>query len=454
MNKYLKIGIGIVVMMLAIGFASVTTNLILNNNVKLGFNESNFDIYFSSAIPEDDGTATIDSATKKTITYSTKTLKNVGDQAILDYVVTNASTQYDANCTVEFIIDSGADEYVTITKTGFVENESKVVNAQTSAGGRILITLKKVSMEPIQINFTLKLIFTPVGKEEESEPGQVPNNEDPTPSTCVPSGYYGIKCSCDDSTYIAWLDGPYKDINNVAMNPNRVRDINYPPTGTYICGCKNGQSGYVYNTGNLLESECPVEEPEPTDENSVTEYRIDNRLPYTYNFDVPGYDDETGNNLREYVTVDITTQYHNADVELIELDEYHEEYDDELQKNYIVDGNVITDSRTQYLGVNDKKYSYRITLKAPTSTEEMKYYYKIVLRSKTNPNVIYDTKYFDFGVVYEDTYDKESYEYEVTEWYCGKEYKEMDYRQGVRPWATWFMNDGRDDYCWIAECCE
>ena len=49
---------------------------------------------------------------------------------------------------------------VTITKTGFVENEAKVVNAQTSAGGRILITLKKVSMEPIQINFTLKLIFT------------------------------------------------------------------------------------------------------------------------------------------------------------------------------------------------------------------------------------------------------------------------------------------------------
>ena len=169
MNKRIKIGIAIVVMMLAIGFAAVTTSLIVNGNVKLGFNESNFDIYFSSATSETGGSAVIDSSTRKIITYSTKTLKNVGDQATLDYVVTNASTQYDANCTVEFTIDAGAEEFVTIQQTGFVENVSKTVSAQSDENGSIKITLKKGSMEPIQINFTLVINVEPKGRTEEAD---------------------------------------------------------------------------------------------------------------------------------------------------------------------------------------------------------------------------------------------------------------------------------------------
>ena len=344
MNKQLKFGIIIVVLMLAIGFASVTTNLILNNNVKLGFNASNFDIYFSSATPEDNGTATIDSTTRQSITYSTKTLMNVGDEAYLDYVVTNASTQYDANCTVEFTIDNGADEYVTIEQTGFVENVYTTVAAKSDKNGRLKITLKKGSMEPLQIDFILKIIVEPVGREEEV------------------------------------VDEP--------------------------------------------------EEPEDpaTDENHILKMKVDNRST-TGHYDwlrIPGYDEETGTNLRQYVVLDVNIEYSNADIEVIE-------YDDDSNEP-VANSNIV-----EYLGATNKKYSYKINLRTPTTydLEESgwkRYVFKVILRSKTDSSKIYDYEWVSIAIEYDDDY-------------------QVDYHYGEQPWATWFMNDGREVFCRYEEYC-
>ena len=331
MNKRIKIGIAIVVMMLAIGFAAVTTSLIVNGNVKLGFNESNFDIYFSSATSETGGSAVIDSSTRKIITYSTKTLKNVGDQATLDYVVTNASTQYDANCTVEFTIDAGAEEFVTIQQTGFVENVSKTVNAQSDENGRIVITLKKGSMEPIQINFTLVINVEPKGRTEEAEePG------DPT-------------------------------------------------------------------------------------ENEVLKFTVNNRPSPHY---VPKYDDETGTIARTEYIVDIYTKYDNTDVLF-----YQSMWDDSSNSM------IYTSDYFEFIGKTGNKYTYRVNLAGYPS-----YFFDcfVDLVDKNDHDTVYSYNMYSFAIADGILMQRENGDYDY------------DYGYGVRPWATWFINEGRETHCgWI-----
>ncbi len=67
--------IGIILLM-SIGFAAVSTTLIINGIISISENKDDFDIYFSSAmIDTEDYTNEIISKDKKTITYTSKELK-------------------------------------------------------------------------------------------------------------------------------------------------------------------------------------------------------------------------------------------------------------------------------------------------------------------------------------------------------------------------------------------
>nr|MCR5223931.1 hypothetical protein [Bacilli bacterium] len=68
-----RIGLIILLLLLAVGFASVTTNLIINNNVNISAKTDDFSVVFKSANTEEESTATI-SEDKKVITYITKEL--------------------------------------------------------------------------------------------------------------------------------------------------------------------------------------------------------------------------------------------------------------------------------------------------------------------------------------------------------------------------------------------
>ncbi len=165
MNRNSKIGIVALILLLSIGFAAVATSLIINGVANVSINPADFDIYFSFAKAEYGGTATI-SDDKKTITYSTKTLTTVGEKAILDYTVTNNSSNYDADVTVIWnAVDniSGKDysEYYTVTRTGFDTGIPTTVEAKTSVDGSIVITLIKPILEEVEIETTMTLDATP-----------------------------------------------------------------------------------------------------------------------------------------------------------------------------------------------------------------------------------------------------------------------------------------------------
>ena len=167
MNKKAKTGIVVLLLLLAIGFAAVTTNLIINGTAKLAAANINGLVYFSAATPETGGTAEIEPVGKQTINYTTKQLMVVGDTATLDYTVLNDSAQYDVDVTMSIQIPTNSpgvtwSDYVTIEYEGFQPAEQGNDHAVNIPGkqthdGKITITLNKVSTEDIEIEFIITL---------------------------------------------------------------------------------------------------------------------------------------------------------------------------------------------------------------------------------------------------------------------------------------------------------
>ena len=153
----------VAIILMSIGFAAVSTTLIINNNIKISENETDFDVYFSKARLD-----TIDvyesgiSQDKKTITFNTNNLSKVGDKSVLTYEVTNNSNNYDAE--VRVICTPENNKYTSVTNTLDVENE--IVPARNTAKGRVTITLNQTSLEEVNEEYTCKLEFNAIERKE------------------------------------------------------------------------------------------------------------------------------------------------------------------------------------------------------------------------------------------------------------------------------------------------
>ena len=158
-KKYL--GLGILIILLSVGFAAVSTSLIINGNTAIKTNATDFDVYFSSAIAETGGTARITSNNKQ-ITYSTKELSAVGDTATLNYSIYNNSSNYDASVLVDLSITSQGDysSYYSITTTGFNSGSRVIIPGKRDATGSITITLIKPATTDITVTFTVTFAAT------------------------------------------------------------------------------------------------------------------------------------------------------------------------------------------------------------------------------------------------------------------------------------------------------
>ena len=168
------IGIIILIITLVVGFAAVTTNFIINNKTTISANYNEFDVYFSEALTDEGGSATI-SEDKKTITFDSKKLSLVNDSAVLNYSVTNASSQYDADVSVTFTANNLVDgvdysSYYSITRSGFDIDANTEVDALKTVNGSITITLLQPALEDISVTFTLTLNANAKERTEEAEP--------------------------------------------------------------------------------------------------------------------------------------------------------------------------------------------------------------------------------------------------------------------------------------------
>ena len=155
----------IAIILMSIGFASISTTLIINGNAKVSENQDDFSVIFTAATL--DGKDVYSSAvddTKKIINFTTSDLKTLNQTSILTYEVTNNSSNYDAEVKVTCVPKDGTTAKYTSIKNK-LENDATVVKAKTSLNGTLTVTLDKTSTEEVSEEYTCKLEFNAVERD-------------------------------------------------------------------------------------------------------------------------------------------------------------------------------------------------------------------------------------------------------------------------------------------------
>ena len=155
----------VAILLMSIGFAAISTTLIINGNANVSENNEDFSVIFTAAsIDGKDIYTTAVDETKKTITFTTSELKTLNQTSVLTYKVTNNSSNYDANVSVTCVPKEGTTAKYTSIKNK-IDNDATVVKAKSSVNGTLTITLNKTTTEEVSEEYTCKLEFNAVERD-------------------------------------------------------------------------------------------------------------------------------------------------------------------------------------------------------------------------------------------------------------------------------------------------
>ena len=162
----------VAIILMSIGFAAISTTLVINGNAKVSENQDDFSVIFSKAtLDGKDVYNSVVNNTKKIITFETSELKTLNQTSVLNYEVTNNSSNYDAEVKVACVPKEGTQAKYTSIKNK-LENDATVVKAKNSVNGTLTVTLENVATESVTEEYTCSLEFTAV---ERGELGNSPN---------------------------------------------------------------------------------------------------------------------------------------------------------------------------------------------------------------------------------------------------------------------------------------
>lgn len=161
-KKSSKVGILVAILLLAVGFAAVTTTLYINGTAKIVPDEENF----ISKVKFDNDPAVFNcsegslcdiSADGKTLTFTSAVLKNIGETAEINFRIVNESS-YDAQlgeeavvCTQVSSFGDGTnpatvaanDEHISIVASDSLNGDLIPATTGKSDNGKITVTMTK-----------------------------------------------------------------------------------------------------------------------------------------------------------------------------------------------------------------------------------------------------------------------------------------------------------------------
>ena len=156
----------VAILLLAVGFAAVSTTLIINGNTKVGENADDFSVIFTAATLDGiDVYASVIDDTKKIITFETSDLKTLNQTSVLNYEITNNSANYDAEVQVNCKVKDDAEAKYTSIKNE-LEGNATIVKAKESVNGTLTITLNKTATEEVREEYVCELTFNAVERNE------------------------------------------------------------------------------------------------------------------------------------------------------------------------------------------------------------------------------------------------------------------------------------------------
>ena len=154
-----KITLVATILLIAIGFAAISTSLIINGKTDIGENTDDFSIIFTRIYldGEDVYNDVIDD-TKQNITFSSNKLSKLGDTSVLEYEIINNSSNYDAEVTVNCVpVDGTNTKYTTIRNE--LEDNVTIVKAKHTVNGKLTMELVKTSVEKVNEQYKCALTF-------------------------------------------------------------------------------------------------------------------------------------------------------------------------------------------------------------------------------------------------------------------------------------------------------
>ena len=150
--KKKKVGILLVVLLLAVGFAAVTTTLYINGTATIKANQDDFEdnVIFTAATVDAEaeaaGATAVISEDGKTITFTTQDFDTIGDTAVLNYTITNNSSykaEFDTPavvCTATAEAEAYAD-YLTVTTGNALDGTT--LDRSASDDDSLTVSMKK-----------------------------------------------------------------------------------------------------------------------------------------------------------------------------------------------------------------------------------------------------------------------------------------------------------------------
>jgi len=160
-----RASIVVAILLLAVGFAAISTTLIINGTAKVSENADDFSVIFTKAsLDGTDVYNTVIDNTKKTITFETSDLKTLNQTSVLNYEVTNNSANYDAEVQVNCKVKDGTTAKYTSIKNELEGNVTKVL-AKESVNGRLTVTLNKTATEEVREEYVCTLTFNAVERD-------------------------------------------------------------------------------------------------------------------------------------------------------------------------------------------------------------------------------------------------------------------------------------------------
>ena len=217
-----KSAIIVAIILMSIGFAAISTTLIINGNAKVSENNEDFSVIFTAAsLDGNDVYKNVISEDKKTITFETNDLKALNQTSVLNYEVTNNSSNYDA----EVQVNCKAKENTTARYTSIkneLENKATKILAKETLNGTLTISLNKTSTEEVREEYVCELEFNAVERDSLGE-----KYSDPTEWT--------FDYTRGEQTFAAPTSGTYK-IETWGAQGGSYNETYYGGYGAYSTG--------------------------------------------------------------------------------------------------------------------------------------------------------------------------------------------------------------------------
>ena len=192
-NKRLLV---VAILMLAVGFAAISTTLLINGTAGISTDALNFqnDILFTAATPYSTqyGNITFNiSADGKKITFTTGKLSKIGMASTLNFTITNYNTQYGTNVNIVCgpkLANSSAttdqqtansnlfNEYVTMTY-GYASNaKTGSINPSGTLNGTVTAEAKKTYFDEAGLNIEIECEIVGTATEQTATSAALPRS--------------------------------------------------------------------------------------------------------------------------------------------------------------------------------------------------------------------------------------------------------------------------------------